>query len=358
VPVDLWGSASRINTQLYRDIIEAVGIREPGPLIRPGSDTEYEDYALADLVGSDFRHINIGKPANFKSYKNEKGFVIDEWGIGRSLVGRYPTIVHFPLAGATMETLDTYKWPVARDPGRIAGIGEWTREYYEKTDKAITATSAHSGNIFDICQYLMGTEEFFISIYEEPEFCRRLIDIVTDYLVELNEFYLEPIARYLEWVEFTSDFGSQNAPFISVKMFRDFFKEPYTRLFGSVKEKYPGLKVFLHSCGSVFDLIGEFIDCGADIINPLQPLAHGMDSAVIKKTYGDRAVFHGGFDIQDAINGSLEDVRADVLRCMRTLAPGGGYIFSHANHIQYGAPVENVLAMFNFAREYGRYPIS
>lgn len=359
VPVDIWGSASRISTDLYFALARELGLdpAKTGRLIRPGSDTQYEDYALADALGSDFRHINIGKPKGFHSYKDENGYVIDEWGIGRSLVGMYPTIVKHPLKDATLEQLEAYQTPNAEDPGRIEGLAALAKHYYEDTDKYVTACSAQSGQVFDVCQYLRGTEDFFVDLYENEDFARLLINKVTDYLIRLNLYYLEPIAPYIGWVEFTSDFGAQNAPFISNQMFRDFFKEPYTRLYTAVKQKYPQLKIFMHSCGSVSELIEEFIGCGVDVMNPLQPLCDHMDSASLKARYGSRVCFHGAIDIQQALYGTQDDVRAEVKKRIQALGHGGGYILSSANHIQRNAPVQNVLTLFRSAKEYGKYPL-
>jgi uroporphyrinogen decarboxylase len=357
VPVDIWGSASRINTELYQKLAAMFGLHDTGRLIRPGSDTQYEDYALADILGSDFRHINIGRAAGYKPYKDENGYIIDEFGVGRSLVGMYPTIVKNPLADADIEELKDYQTPKAEDPGRIAGIGELAKYYYEQTDKYVTATPAQSGQIFDVCQYLRGTENFLVDLCADEDFARLLIEKVTDYLVRLNLYYLEPIAPYIGWVEFTSDFGAQHGPFISCKMFRDFFKEPYTRLYSAVKTKYPHLKIFMHSCGSVADLIEEFIECGVDVMNPIQPLAKGMDSAAMKARYGDRVTFHGAIDIQNAINGTTEEVEAEAKKRIQALGHGGGYILSAANHIQRNAPPENVVTLFRAAKKYGKYPL-
>lgn len=158
-------------------------------------------------------------------------------------------------------------------------------------------------------------------------------------------------------MEFTSDFGAQHAPFISNAMFRDFFAEPYSELFRAIKTRWPHLKIFLHSCGSVQDLIDEFIKCGVDVMNPLQPLCANMDSATLKARYGDRVTFHGAIDIQQALYGSDEDVKNEVIKRIQALGHNGGYILSSANHIQRNAPVENVIAMFRYAREYGTYPL-
>ena len=359
VPIDIWGSASRINTDLYMRVAEKLGIdyENTRRLIRPGSDTMYEDYALADALGSDFRHINIGKPKGFKSYTDENGYIIDEWGVGRSIVGLYPTIVKHPLKDATMEELEAFQVPNAEDPGRIEGLAELARHYYEDTNKYVTACSAHSGQVFDVCQYLRGTEQFLMDMYEDEDFARLLIKKVNDYLIRLNLYYLEPIAPYIGWVEFTSDFGAQHSAFISNAMFRDFFAEPYSELFRAIKTRWPHLKIFLHSCGSVHNLIDEFIKCGVDVMNPLQPLCANMDSASLKERYGERVCFHGAIDIQQALYGSDEDVKKEVIKRIQAMGHNGGYILSSANHIQRNAPVENVIALFRYAQEYGKYPL-
>ena len=358
IPLDMWGSASRLNTDLYKGVCAKLGLNweENARLIRPGKDTMYEDYVLADALGSDFRHLNtLG--SSFQTYKDENGYEIDEWGLGRSLVGLYPTIVKHPLKGAGMEELEKYSTPDPDDPARFKGLGELACQYAEDTDKFVTGCSANSGQVFDVCQFLCGTEDFFVGMFEEEDFTRLLIKKVNDYLIRLNLNFLEEVGKYIGWLEFTSDFGTQHAPFISVEMFRDFFKEPYTELFSAVKKNYPHIRIFMHSCGSVADLIGEFIDCGADIINPIQPLAADMDSAALKERYGDRATFHGAIDIQHAMDGTLDDVRREVDIRLAALGKGGGYILSPANHLQRNVPPENVIELYRYAAERGRYPL-
>ena len=170
VPMDLWGTDSRMNTEFYLKTAEYLGYAELGERIRPGSTSEYEDYRISDLIGSDFRHMNIGKPDGFKSYKDEQGNIIDEWGVGRKLIGIHPSLSYHPLANASIEDLDSYPWPRMRDEGRVRGLRERAKDWYENTDFAITATSATSGTIFELCQYLRGIEQFFVDLYEEPEF--------------------------------------------------------------------------------------------------------------------------------------------------------------------------------------------
>lgn len=356
VPMDLWGSASRIHTRRYLSLMEEIGL-QAGEVIRPGTITEYEDYNLADRVESDFRHINIGSPSLFQTYFDKEGNKIDEWGIGRKLLLLNNTVTHHPLSDGSMEALRAYKWPMPGDPGRIAGIGEKAANWYYNTDKAITATSGTSGLFFDFGQYLCGTENFLAFLYEEEQFCDALIEKLTELFIEINLHYLRPIAPYIEWVEFASDLGMQHGPFMSVPMFRRFFKNPMKQLFAAIKAQYANVKIFLHTCGSIYSFIPDLIDCGVDVLNPLQPLAAGMDAARIKREFGDALVFHGGVDIQLALPGSIEDVRADVRRCIEVLGPGGGYILSPANHIQVDVPNENILELYRYCKEIGTYPI-
>ena len=103
-------------------------------------------------------------------------------------------------------------------------------------------------------------------------------------------------------------------------------------------------------------LLGRFADLGIDLVHPLEPLpANDMDA--IKLEFGDRLSFMGGIDVKQAMPGSLAEVEAEVGRRIRVLAPGGGYILAPANHLQTDVPPENVVALFEFGRQYGRYPL-
>lgn len=357
VPMDLWGTDSRMSTEYYKMVAAHLGYDQLGERIRPGSTSEYEDYRISDLIGSDFRHINIGKPDGYKSYTDEQGNVIDEWGVGRKLIGIHPSLTHHPLAEATIEDLAAYNWPTMRDPGRIRGLAERARDWHENTDFAITATSATSGTIFELCQYLRGIEQFFIDLYEEPEFAQALIEKVTDLLIELNVYYLEAVGPYIEWLEFSSDFGTQNAPFISPALFREFMLEPHKRLFAACKKAAPNIKIFLHCCGSVKLLMPQFIEMGVDVQSALQPLAADMDSAGLKAAFGDKLIFHGGVDIQQALTGSLADTEADVKKRIDAFGRDGGYFLSPSNHFQTDVPIENFFRMYEVGSTYGVYPI-
>jgi uroporphyrinogen decarboxylase len=358
VAVDLWGSASRITNDLYFKICETLGLEGLPEKVRPGRTAEYVDYRISDMVGSDFRHALIGKPKYFRSYVNENGFIIDEWGIGYKLIGPYAQIAYHPLAHADVSHLDSYTWPFIEDEARIEGLAETVRQWYEDTDYYITATAPCSGLAFDYSCYLRGTEQFLVDMYQNQGFAHKLLDKVSDVLARLYAFFVEPIKDYIGWVEYLSDYGTQDRPLIPREKYRQFIKKPNEKVFNTVRSVAPDTKIFLHSCGSVRELIPEFIESGVDILNSLQPRAAGMDSFELKKEFGKDLIFHGGLDIQGPICGSIEEAVIEAETRLKAFAPGGGYIFSTTNHFQPDTPVENFFAVYNTALEKGAYPIN
>ena len=150
------------------------------------------------------------------------------------------------------------------------------------------------------------------------------------------------------------DFGTQNGPIVSVPMWRRFFKRRF-RDFIDLAHRF-GIKVMHHTCGSVQALIPEFIDCGLDILQSLQPRAAGMDLGELKREFGKDIALHGSIDIQQTLpRGTPEDVRREVKARMDAGKPGGGFIICTAHNIQPDTPVENVIALFDAYREFGGY---
>jgi uroporphyrinogen-III decarboxylase len=100
----------------------------------------------------------------------------------------------------------------------------------------------------------------------------------------------------------------------------------------------------------------SFISSGFDIINPVQINAAGMDPVLLKEKYGDRLVFWGGgVDTQKVLPfASPEKVKAHVLKECEILSPGGGFVFNTVHNIQANVPLQNVLAMLEALRQFGR----
>ena len=113
-----------------------------------------------------------------------------------------------------------------------------------------------------------------------------------------------------------------------------------------------------HSCGGIRPYIGDLIDIGLQILDPVQPLATGMDSAELKAEFGDRITFHGGVDEQHVLPfGTPDDVVAEVRLRLAAFGPGGGYILAPSHYVQADTSPENIVTMCRSAIEFGQYPI-
>jgi len=111
-----------------------------------------------------------------------------------------------------------------------------------------------------------------------------------------------------------------------------------------------------HSDGNCFSLIPDLIDAGLDVLNPVQPMARQMDPASVKDAFGDKLAFHGTICIQRTLPfGTAEDVKAEVMERIKTVAAGGGLILSPTHGILEDVPVRNVIALYKAARKYGMY---
>ena len=115
-------------------------------------------------------------------------------------------------------------------------------------------------------------------------------------------------------------------------------------------------KVFIHSCGSIRELIPDLIDAGFDILNPVQCSAAGMDAKELKKEFGKDLVFWGGgVDTQKTIPfGTPKEVYDQVRERIKIFNDPTGMVFNTIHNIQAGTPVENILAMFEAIKDSGK----
>jgi len=139
-------------------------------------------------------------------------------------------------------------------------------------------------------------------------------------------------------------------------MFRKFIQPCLERLVKVIKEHNPDIKIMLHSDGAIAGLLPDLIALGVDVIHPLEPLP-ASDLAAIKAKYGSQVSFLGGIDIAHAMPGDRQAVITEVRQRIAQLAPGGGFILAPSNHLQADVPAENVVTLFETARQLGSYPV-
>ncbi len=239
---------------------------------------------------------------------------------------------------------------------------------YSETDKAIVLNlgGLSLGNIARVPgpalrqpKGIRDVEEWYISLNTRRDYVYKIFERQTEInLANLHKIHQvvgeRPTVAYLSG----TDFGAQNGPFVSPRVYRELFL-PFHKLVNDWVHQHTSWKTFIHSCGSVWALIEDFIAAGFDILNPVQTSAADMDPVELKRRFGGRITFWGGgVDTQRTLPfGTAEDVRREVRERLRIFGSGGGFVFNAVHNIQALVPVENVLAMYEAARESGQYPL-
>ena len=202
-------------------------------------------------------------------------------------------------------------------------------------------------------------DEFLMAHLTHPEYIKEIYSRQTEAAIENLKLYRQAVGDRISVIFMSgTDFGSQRGEMISPDIYRRLYL-PFHKRMNDWVHANTTWKTFFHCCGSIYHLIPSFIEAGVDILNPLQCSAANMDPQRLKDEFGDRVVFWGGgIDTQKTLPfGTPDEVPAQAAERIRIFAPGGGYVFNAIHNIQAKTPVENIAAMFEAAREHGRYSL-
>ncbi len=361
VPIDLGSTGGGITEVAYQRLKEHLGIEgDQGSSISATNLTVAEfDNRVLQALDVDIRHLGLKGPSRRPArVQNPDGTFTDEWGLVYQRASYYAQIVGNPLRDATIAEIERHSWPDPTDPGRVEGLADRARRLYEETDYGLAAKSV-SGGTFLMCCRMRGMDQFLVDMMADKPLAKALIARVEEVNIGLFDALLTAVGPYVEVVETQDDLGTQVAPLISPALYREMIQPAHARLASFIKKKTNGrAKVFMHSDGSIYDLLPDIIDAGIEVLNPVQPQATKMDPAGLKAAFGSKLTFHGGLDQQHIIpHGTPAEVEAEVQKKIRAMAPGGGFIFSPCHNLQPDVSPQNIVAMFKAAREFGQYPI-
>lgn len=197
-------------------------------------------------------------------------------------------------------------------------------------------------------------EEWYISTVTRKEYVYRVFERQCEVaLASLEKLHRAIGGKVHVTLISGTDFGAQESLFISPHAYRELYF-PFHRRINDWLHRNTSWKTFIHSCGSVVQLIPDFIEAGFDILNPVQTGAAGMDPKVLKERFGERIVFWGGgVDTQSTLPfGTPEQVREEVRERVRIFGRNGGFVFAAIHNVQANIPVENLLAMYESFREH------
>lgn len=287
----------------------------------------------------------------------------DIWGVRRSSVRSgagggaevYSEVFDAPLGRASrIEDIADYPhWP---DPGDFDySVVEKQCDAALEAGRVVVFMGDRLNRVAQLkpAMYLRGAEELFADFVERPDFAAALLERIRRFYLDYLDRTLAAANGKIDIVLTGDDFGAQNGLLLSPGMWREYLKPGFAGYMSLIERR--GAASMHHTCGSVVPIVPDMIECGLDALQSIQPEAAGMAAGELKRRFGERLCFHGGISIQRTMpRGAPSDVRAEVKTLAGVFKTGGGYIFCTAHNIQADTPTENIIALVEAYREFGR----
>ena len=259
--------------------------------------------------------------------------------------GKYPEHI-YPLA---VEDLDRYRWLTVDDfdfSKLRAGL-----QAVRESDH--TAASGHAGAGWLHHVQMRGYDFSLMDVLDEG-WMREYMARNRAFLVPYFERLFAEAGGLIDLIRADEDLGGHENMLISPRTWRKWYKPLWSEIFEVCHRN--GARIWLHSCGFCRSVVDDFIEMGADVLNPVPVYVRGSDPLEMKQVYGARLCFDGGVDqMRVLVNGSPDQVKAEVRLRIEQMAPGGGYILGPSQVLTDDIPLENLVAMFEAVDRYGWY---
>lgn len=244
-------------------------------------------------------------------------------------------------------------WDHASEPGFWKTLRERALKLREESDRALMIVVGC--NLFEWGTFLRRIDNFLMDVYAEPEHVERLLDALVDIHLGMLQNVCSAVGDIADIVRFGDDLGMDSGPFMSPDHYRKLFLPRHRQMLDFVK-KHSSMVPFLHSCGSIYQLLPGLIEAGFEVINPVQTNCVDMEPEKLKKEFGgDLTFWGGGVDTRAVLNnGTPQEVKRQVTRRLEIFAPGGGFVFNTVHNILPDVPPENIVAMYEAIDEFNR----
>ncbi|TXT64478.1 MAG: Methylcobalamin:coenzyme M methyltransferase [Promethearchaeota archaeon] len=226
-------------------------------------------------------------------------------------------------------------------------------ELRQKTNKIIALNLNIA--IFQGMHSYRRMDKLLMDTARNPQKVDQFVDIQTEFYENALKVICQYVGDVIDIITFGDDLAENHGPMISPRTYRKFFKRGHEYLCNYIK-KNSSMKIFFHSCGSIKPLIPDLIECGIDILNPIQINARDMDPKELKEEFGDELTFWGGgADTRNILNRkSPQHVKDHVKELLEIYFPGGGYVFNPIHNILPDVPPQNLVAMFEAVEEFNQ----
>jgi uroporphyrinogen decarboxylase len=379
IPLDLGGTrATSIDAVAYAALRQALGVTGESPrVIDVFQLLAWVEQPVVEALGVDVLPVPyltgpyglrvdrwrnwyeegtpLRMPANFCPVEDQEGsrcLYLDGDLVAKQVKGGlyYDRMIEYKVYDP-LPPVESWPMPVFSDE-ELNWRRHWAETLRRETDKALV------GDFGPILGRWGSYQEWMWAVAGDPGYVRAFYERKIECLLANMALYAQAVGDNIDVVWLGEDFGTQRGLMLSPRAFRSLVAPYYRRLFDWV-HRHTSWKVFFHCCGAIYPIIRDLIDCGVDILNPVQTSAEGMDPARLKAEFGDHLTFWGGgIDTQFVLpSASLAEIRAQVQERLRIFGAGGGFVFNPIHNIQRDVSAERLLAMYDAVREYGHYPL-
>lgn len=364
IPIDLgamcWSivDSPHMRHHPYKELCKYLGIKD---YAEPSSEPlMYEvnniDERILERFGVDVRYMYPHFPPF--TYDPQGGAIVGLFGVRMKPGGYYGDPDYYPMRNLdSVEAIENYQnYPNPDDPVyEQEGLREEALALREKfPDHALGIELGFLGVVFDLSEVMFGLDRWMYNLKNRPDLWHAWMGMyfrVTDPIVKN---ILMAVGDILDIVVIYNDYGTQQGPYVSHDDYVKHLKPYEARLIERVKRWAPKVKVLMHSCGSIYDVIKDRAKMGLDVQNPMNPLAKNMNPEYLKEHFGDIISFHGGVDIQRLLPfGTPDEIRERIKELIKIWMPTGGWIAAPSHNIQPDTPPQNIVAMYEALQEFG-----
>lgn len=340
---------------LCRSLLEECGAKYGIPVQYNRSVYEDVTYRISanDLrtaMGSDCVVVGAGLPAGYEHPVTADGCIVNEFGMVMKPGSLYYDVVGMPFSGSTtVDDIRRFPFPNPVAEGRftdaIRDIARFRDDYFIVGDLELT--------MFEMAWHMTGMEKFMVDMSSGEAYIGVLLDKVLEYSIGAGKKLVE---LGVDGIWTGDDFGAQNGMLISPRMWRKIFKPRMAELWQELKRADPNVMIMYHCDGAIAPILGDLIEIGLEVFNPVQPNVPGHDPEALKSQFGDRLSFWGAIDQQQLLPfGTPEQIEAEVKAKIEALGRGGGYMCSPAHIVQADTSLTNVEAFITAVKKHGVY---
>jgi len=351
------GTPDRVPIQfdLCRPLLENFGKKYSLPVHY--SPSYYEDLMyrtsgneLRIAMGSDCVIVGGGLPAGYSHPKTEDGCIVNEFGLKMRQGPLYMEVIECPLADVhSPQQVQDFPFPDPLAEGRFDDaktyIEKYKNDYFIIGDVELT--------MFEMAWHMVGLEKFMVDLATGEAYIGALLDKCKGFSMGVGKKLVE---LGVDGIWTGDDFGAQNGMMISPKMWRNVFKPRFAEVFSELKSVNPDVMLMYHCDGAIAPILGDLIEIGLEVFNPVQPNVPGHEPEALKNKFGNQLSFWGAIDQQYLLpRGTAAEIEQDVAEKIRVLGAGGGYLCSPAHILQADTPLENIETFIAAVKKYGVY---